>query len=215
MNGRNGMMTGIGIGIGLMYFLDPDRGRRRRALVRDKITSTVHSTANAIGTTRRDVAHRASGVVARMRGLFRDPPVDDDVLIERVRAHLGRVVSHPHAIHVEVVDGCVTLSGAILQEEVRPLLRAVRRVQGVCDVLNALDAHSAAHSVPSLQGVSPRLSQHGMWQGQWAPATRMMMGTAGTALAGYGASRKSVPGALLAATGVGLIARATKHVRSA
>src|SRR5262245_49631534 len=122
MNGRNRMMTGIGLGVGLMYFLDPDRGRRRRALVRDKITHTANSTADAIGTTRRHLTHRVGGVVARARGLFRYQLIDDDVLIERVRAQLGRVVSHPHTIHVEAIDGCITLTGAIPEKEERPLL---------------------------------------------------------------------------------------------
>jgi len=40
-----------------------------------------------------------------------DTPVDDDVLVERVRAHLGRAVSHPHAVDVGAADGVVTLRG--------------------------------------------------------------------------------------------------------
>jgi len=208
MKGSHTMMTGLGLGVGLMYFLDPDRGRRRRALVRDKGAYSVNTAANVIGTTRRDLAHRAAGAVARVRGLFRRHPVDDDVLIERVRAQLGRAVSHPHAVHVDAFEGCVTLNGPVLEHEERRLLRAVRRVRGVCDVVNALDPHAEPGSVPSLQGGSPRRSRPSIWRGQWAPTTRFVVGTAGTALAGYGAARKDVPGALFAATGVGLIARA-------
>jgi hypothetical protein len=32
---------GMGVGASLMYMLDPDRGSRRRALVRDKIISAA------------------------------------------------------------------------------------------------------------------------------------------------------------------------------
>src|SRR5262245_6626086 len=108
------MLTGIGIGMGLMYFVDPDRGRRRRALVRDRLSYSVDAGIDAISTVKRDVAHRTDGLVTRVRRAFRRDVPDDDRLVERVRAQLGRAVSHPHAIRVEVDDGCVTLRGPIL-----------------------------------------------------------------------------------------------------
>ena len=36
MNNKTAIVGAVGIGAALMYFLDPDRGKRRRALVRDK-----------------------------------------------------------------------------------------------------------------------------------------------------------------------------------
>lgn len=203
---RTAILTGIGIGMGLMYFVDPDRGRRRRALVMDKLSYSVHAGIDALDTATRDVAHRADGWVARARRAFRREAVDDDRLIDRVRAQLGRAVSHPHAIRVEVDEGCVTLRGPILHGEVKPLLRAVAHVHGVCGVVNALDEREAADHVPALQGTGARRTSR-----KWAPATRLVLGTAGTALAGYGASRRDVPGAVLAATGLSLIARASRR----
>lgn len=35
------MLGSLGLGAGFMYFLDPYRGRRRRALVRDQYFSTL------------------------------------------------------------------------------------------------------------------------------------------------------------------------------
>lgn len=64
------MMTlfrGIGLGAGLMYFLDPDRGRRRRAFVRDKANHLLHTTEAFAGTTRRDLSNRTRGVIAEVR----------------------------------------------------------------------------------------------------------------------------------------------------
>lgn len=212
---RGAVLTGLGVGAGLMYFLDPERGRRRRALVRDQITHSANISADAVGATGRDLTHRATGAVARVRGSWRRGPVDDAVLIERVRAQLGRWVSHPRAIDVEAVDGCVTLHGPILQAEVKPLLQAVARVRGVCDVVNALEEHKDAENVPSLQGGStPHIPQPDIWQREWSPTTRLAVGTTGAALAGYGASRRDVPGALLAATGVALLARATTNLET-
>jgi hypothetical protein len=213
LQNQGAALTGIGIGIGLMYFLDPERGRRRRALVRDKLTHTLNVTAEAAGTTGRDFAHRAAGTAAKVRNSFRRQPVDDLVLIERVRAQLGRVVSHPHAIDVKVADGQITLRGAVLQAEVNQLLRAVERVDGVREVVNRLEEHQERGNVPALQGGStPRPPRLDIWQQQWAPTTRLFVGTAGAAAASYGASRRDVPGAILAAFGVGLIARAATNL---
>jgi len=193
--------------MGLMYLVDPDRGRRRRALVKDKLSNSVHTAVHKMGTAGRDVAHRANGLVARARRALHSEVLDDDVLIERVRAKLGRSVSHPHAIHVDAAEGYVTLRGPILHQEVKPLMRAVARVRGVCGIVNALDQHEAGE-LPALQDNGERRRS----VRQWAPATRLVLGTAGTALAGYGASRRDIRGAVLAATGVGLLARAGRRM---
>src|SRR5215813_6320515 len=57
-------------GLGLMYFLDPDQGRRRRALMRDQMVHAAHKTGDAVDATSRDIANRAKGAVAELRGRF-------------------------------------------------------------------------------------------------------------------------------------------------
>jgi uncharacterized membrane protein len=210
---RGAALTGLGVGVGLMYFLDPERGRRRRALARDKLAHTLNVTTDAAGTTARDLAHRAAGTAARVRSSLRRQSVDDVVLIERVRAQLGRVVSHPHAIDVKATDGRVMLSGSVLQAEVNQLLHAVERVDGVREVVNKLEEHKERRNVPALQGGStPHPPRPDIWQRQWAPATRLLIGATGTAAVGYGASRRDVPGAILSALGLGLVARAATNL---
>jgi osmotically-inducible protein OsmY len=122
-----------------MYFMDPERGRRRRALVRDKVAHAANVSTDALGSFGRDLSHRAAGAVARARGALRRRHVDDDVLIERVRAQLGRVVSHPHAIAVNANGGSVRLRGSILESELPRLMRAVARVRGVRGVEHELE----------------------------------------------------------------------------
>jgi osmotically-inducible protein OsmY len=138
-----------------MYFMDPERGRRRRALVRDKVAHTTRASSNALGAVGLDLAHRAAGLFARARSVVRQRPVDDGVLVERVRAKLGRVVSHPHAIDVNASNGYVRLRGPVLRSEASRLVRVVARVAGVRDVIDALDVHLSA-DIPALQGGSTR-----------------------------------------------------------
>ena len=210
LHDRGAMLTGLGIGIGLMYFMDPERGRRRRARVRDQVAHSATIGSDALGTTGRDVAHRATGAAARLRGTLRRGPIDDTVLIERVRAQLGRLVSHPRAITVEAHDGIVTLRGPILKAEAPRLLKGVGRVRGVREVVSALDEHEEAGQLPELQGGrTPSSSRPAI---QWSPARRVLVGTAGTALTGYGVTRRDVPGTVLAAAGLGLLGRAATNL---
>jgi osmotically-inducible protein OsmY len=158
------ILTGLGLGAGLMYFLDPERGGRRRAFVRDKAAHATRVGVAALGAAGMDLSNRASGLMAQARGALRSGPVDDGVLVERVRAKLGRLVSHPHAVDVKAIDGCVHLRGPVLQAEVPRLVRAVARVPGVRDVINALDAHPNADGVPALQSVAPLRARPAVWQ---------------------------------------------------
>jgi osmotically-inducible protein OsmY len=205
---RGAVLTGLGVGAGLMYLLDPERGRRRRALIRDRAAHSANVGVDAVGSIGRDMAHRATGVAARLRRPFRQESVDDAVLAERVRARLGRAVSHPRAIDVEVTDGRVCLRGPVMQAEVPHLLSAIQDVRGVREVVSALEEHEEPGSVPALQGGRTTPARPQVRHRTWSPTTRLLIGSAGTALTGYGASRRDVPGALLAVSGLGLLARA-------
>lgn len=61
MNARNSLV-GAGIGAGLMFLLDPARGNRRRALIRDKMIYAVRKTRDTAGAARRDVGNRLYGM---------------------------------------------------------------------------------------------------------------------------------------------------------
>jgi gas vesicle protein len=66
-----GIGVGAGLGAGLMFLLDPDRGRRRRALARDKAIHLAKSTEKIVGARSRDLGNRASGAASRIRSLIR------------------------------------------------------------------------------------------------------------------------------------------------
>ena len=64
------LFTGIGIGALLMYILDPDQGRRRRALLRDKVVSASNKAGDVIDKRSRDLANRAQGVIAEASSML-------------------------------------------------------------------------------------------------------------------------------------------------
>ena len=152
MNRNFSFVTGFALGAAFMYAFDPTGGRRRRALARDQFTRLAHTTSDGLDAAARDLSNRAAGTVAEARRRLRSDRPDDDVLVERVRAALGRAVSHPKAIDVDACDGTVVLCGPILSHEVSSLLSAVESVQGVRNVDNRLEPHDQPGNIPSLQG---------------------------------------------------------------
>src|SRR3954447_9432636 len=135
------LIKGMGLGAGLMYFFDPDLGRRRRALLADQMTHTCCTLEDFFGEATRDLSTRARGLPATLDHRMRnEPPPSDEVLVERVRAMLGRYVSHPRAIQVAAMRGHVVLRGPILASEVDGLRPAIASVWGVVDVADELEA---------------------------------------------------------------------------
>jgi osmotically-inducible protein OsmY len=151
MRDQGKFIGGLLVGAAVMYLFDPDRGGRRRALVRDQAARARHKLGDGLEATARDLGNRAKGTAAELRSRLRREAVDDTVLEERVRSTIGHAVSHPGAIEVSVSDGRVTLQGSVLEQELDDLLRAVGRVGGVSEVVNELEVHWEPGSVPSLQ----------------------------------------------------------------
>jgi len=146
------IVAGALIGAAVMYLLDPDRGARRRSLVRDKLVRAGHTSADRLGKLGRDTRNRAAGAVAETRAHFRSDNADDVVLAERVRAEIGHVASNARAIDVSVCEGCVTLSGPVPIGESERILSAARSVRGVRDVKVRLEVHETADRASDLQG---------------------------------------------------------------
>jgi osmotically-inducible protein OsmY len=145
-------LCGADCGATLMYMFDPERGNRRRALVRDKVVSAGNKTGMYAGKMSRDLSNRAQGLVAETRTLFRREEVSDDVLVQRVKAELGRHSVHQRALEVTAEGGRVTLRGPALADEVDALVKAASSVRGVNEVDARLEVHEEAGSISSLQG---------------------------------------------------------------
>ncbi len=154
--GRAGdLVAGLILGAGLMFLLDPDRGKRRRALVRDQIVHGMHKVEDLgedLVATTRHLQNRARGVVAETRSRLRREDIEDSVLEARVRTAMGRVVSNPGAIDVFADSGRITLSGPVLAAEVGQLLATVSSVSGVAEVNDQLHVYEQPGDIPGLQG---------------------------------------------------------------
>ncbi|MDQ4121208.1 MAG: SRPBCC family protein [Acidobacteriota bacterium] len=185
------ILGAIGAGAALVYFLDPNRGARRRAGLLNKASSVANKTPDILGKTGRDLSNRAYGLVAQASSAFTRGETDDLTLERRVRSAMGRVVSHPRAIYVSADNGMVRVWGNILADEVEPLLACVRSVKGVREVENKLTPYKSARNIPDLQtggGQQKRGTQRSfLFQEHWSPAERAITGIAGGFLIAFGA----------------------------
>ena len=144
------LLVGAGLGAALMFILDPARGGRRRALVRDKWLKGLRRGGDAIQERTEDIGNRLTGAVAELRGKGGSPPTNLQ-LAERVRAELGHKVEHAKAIEVFAEDGHVTLRGDVLREELDDVLSAVRGVHGVEKVRSEMSVRATPGDIPLLQ----------------------------------------------------------------
>ncbi|TFZ04327.1 BON domain-containing protein [Ramlibacter rhizophilus] len=154
MNKLISAATAFAAGLVAMYLLDAQSGRRRRAVLRDKTVSSARMALHRGQQQAQHLANQARGFAAtrRLDRVSHRPPQSDQQLHERIRATLGRHVSHPHAVHVEVEHGEVTLTGDVLRHEIVPLLDALSGMAGIARLDNRLQEHAEAGRIPSLQG---------------------------------------------------------------
>lgn len=148
------LAVGIAAGAVAMFFFDSVSGGRRRALVRDKIVGVGHDAAYLAQAKSKRAADHLKGlfVTRHLDRVTRSEPQGDQQLHDRIRARLGRVISHPKSVHVEVNQGRVALTGHILTKEVDKLLSEVKHNVGVKTVDNQLVCHDSPQGIPELQG---------------------------------------------------------------
>lgn len=210
---KNGMcvLGGIGLGAGLMYLFDPDRGKRRRAMIRDQATVAFHEAGETVEKGMRDLTNRVSGQFMEAVNYFTPEQVSDDALTSRVRTALGRAVSYPHAVEVSVTDGAVLLTGHILQRDVERLLLTIGRMKSVRTIDNRLHEHLAPGDVPDMQGRPRNVRPRMLVDPRCTPAARLGTAVAGSFLTVYGLSRRGIFGFCCKAAGTAMFLRALKN----
>jgi hypothetical protein len=180
-----GSIAGLAAGAGLMYLLDPRRGAGRRSQVAQRAGRALREMEQTVEAGARDLGHRARGIAHEAAARVERDLAPDEVIVERVRAKLGRLAAHPSAVRVVSHGGHVELSGPIFSAEHGQILRGVRIVRGVRGLDDRLEPHETAEGVPALQGAGPRPGPRpDPLQRHWAPRTRLLAGAAGALLVG-------------------------------
>jgi hypothetical protein len=84
------LLTCLCVGAIAMYFLDPQTGRRRRALVSDQVTHAKTAFIDFQEAKSRDLAYRARGWWSALVSPLHRRDDSDEAVNARLRAKLGR-----------------------------------------------------------------------------------------------------------------------------
>ena len=141
-----------GLGAALAYFLDPQNGRRRRAMARDRGLAFFRRLGRRSERMGRMAAAEAYGVTQKVTHLREEekPQPDDVTLARKVETEIFRDPDVPKGqINVNAENGKVVLRGQVERPEmIDDLEDKVRKIQGVQEVENLLhlpDAPAQMH----------------------------------------------------------------------
>ncbi len=138
----------VALGVGGAALLDPRRGAARR----EKLRARARSLAATVGGKACDLEARIRGALHEAKARATEDGVPDDILIERVRAQIGRPLARPRAVQVFASDGCIELRGDVYEGELRGLLSRVRSVRGVKEVIDHMTVLRTPDEPPPLMG---------------------------------------------------------------
>ena len=207
------LVTTLGLGAGLMYFLDPQHGTRRRTMVIDKANRFVNNIDESIDIAVEDARNRARGVLSEMTARLSDQGSPDWILEERVRSNLGRLARHTRALDIRADGGRIYLSGPVLREDEDSVVKAALRTRGVHGVENQLKVFDDPQDIPALQtSSSARSTLIEQTQRNWSPATRLLSSVGGSLLTLYGLTRRGVAKPVISTAGLVLTARGVTNL---
>jgi hypothetical protein len=132
-------VCGVAVGAAVEYFLDPNAGRRRRHIARDRALSRARRSERAAAVRVRRAESRALGAVRRAVKAHRGAkqPLDDVTLTHKVESELYRRAGVPKGhISVNAEDGVVFLRGVDRHEQIERVEAVTRRIRGVGAVEN-------------------------------------------------------------------------------
>lgn len=137
------VIVGVVVGAVAVYFLDPERGRTRRAQFIDWTGARFRRGWSSVNQLTREAQSNAGGLSQRMislRSASGRGPVDDLTLRDRVESEVFRNRSLPKGqINFEVESAIVTVRGQVENAfQIATIEKAVLKVPGVNGVENLL-----------------------------------------------------------------------------
>lgn len=211
------LLSGVALGAGLTYFLDPVRGRRRRAGLRDHAIHAIHRIDEHLNVAVTDLSHRAQGLLAEVRTAFNHEEVADDVLVQRIRSEMGHLIAHPHSVHVTAYKGHVVLTGAVAPRELDAMVACVEAMKGVRSVESRLEKRVFAGDGFILQRMKGRgaseaaAAPHATVRVNWSPAARLVAGALACGLMANCMTRRTPAAVVLGMAGFGLFLRSVTN----
>jgi len=131
-------VVGGAVGAATAYLLDPDSGRRRRALLRDRTAAGFRRVRRRAAQKERHLKNVAEGKIAERRSLGPDNRDPDDLTLEdRIRSTVFRRPEVlDHRLVLEVENGVVIVRGEIHSpDESTELVRRIGQDPAVRDVV--------------------------------------------------------------------------------
>ncbi len=125
----------------MWFFFDPQSGRRRRNMTRDRVLAFFRRSTRKAERAGRGVVAEAHGVAQKVQHRREEPKEFDDVTLARkVETELFRDAEVPKGqININADNGVVVLRGEVgTAEMIDDLVEKARSVQGVRDVENLL-----------------------------------------------------------------------------
>ena len=133
----SGLMSSV-----VVYFMDPERGRRRRNMARDRVMSRARRVGRGMSAIWRGAAAETVGISHRIVHLVPKPSelTDDETLRQRVESQLFRDRHIPKGdLNINAEHGMVILRGQLESPiEIQQLEERVRHMLGVRGVQNLL-----------------------------------------------------------------------------
>ena len=158
-----GLLAAGAVGAALAYIFDPDRGRSRRALLRDQTAGEIRRAARHAGRSGRWVTSVAVGKaeMVRHRAFDDREALNDADLAAKVESILFRDPTVPKGhMNVNAEDGTVVLRGiASSDAEIERIVDRVRRISDVREVRNLL--HLPGTPPPNEPFLQPALDRNG------------------------------------------------------
>lgn len=194
------LLVSLGLGAGLMYFMDPQHGERRRTMIREKANDFVNNINDSIDMSVENARMKARGVLTEMTAKLGNEGTTDWILEERVRNSLGRMA---RGVNIAADAGRITLTGPVLRENADMIVNTAMRTRGVYGVENQLDVFNNPEDMPSFESESSRLQT----RPALSPTTRVLSSVGGSLLTLYGLTRRGVAKPVLSTAGLVLTAR--------
>jgi hypothetical protein len=136
------LIAGAISGIALAYFFDPQSGRRRRHVVRDRTLGTIRRVFRRTARIGRGAVAEAEGLAHKAAHLREEPKpgLSDETVTAKIMSEVFRDPELPKGdVNVNVERGIAVLRGTVRRPElIDELISRVRKVQGVREVASLL-----------------------------------------------------------------------------